>query len=78
MKPEDYKNLPDRDKQYIKPTTIFRKEVLYDINSIPYLDDNNFKAMMDIVIDIYNKSGILIYDFSKGKEPVFTEKELKR
>lgn len=69
----------DKKPEYCKPSVVFRKEVLYDINSLPFYDnDNNFKIFMDVVTDLYNKSGILIYDSSKGIVPIFTEKELKR
>jgi hypothetical protein len=80
---EEYKSLPSYKKEednkagYKSP--VFRKEVAYDINSLPFFDNEaSYKAAVESVIEVYNKSAIILYDGSKGHAPVFTEKELKR
>ncbi len=82
MTDEEYKKLKDFREVKIPfkdKGTVFRKEVIYDIHSLPFFDNPaSYKAAVDSVLDIYNKSGILLYDSSKGKAPIFTEKELKR
>lgn len=60
-----------------KPT-IFRKEVMYDINSLPMEISSNPNLVFKAVMDFYKDSGILLYDSSKGIAPIFTEKELKK
>lgn len=83
MKDEEYKSLPSYKKEEDNKTgyksPVFRKEVMYDINSLPFFDTvASYKAAVESVIEVYNKSAIILYDSSKGNAPVFTEKELKR
>jgi hypothetical protein len=46
-----------------KKTIIFRGEVAYDINSLPK------GSSIEIIMDLYIKSGILVYDATLGKAP---------
>ena len=83
MNPEEYKKLPyDKEKVFKeRTTTVFRKEVSYDINSLPFFiadTPENYKNCVDSIVDIYTKSGVILYDSSRGHAPVFTEKDLKR
>lgn len=57
---------------------VFRKEVMYDINSIPLELAGNEHLAFKVVMEYYKDSGILLYDSSKGIAPIFTEKELKK
>ncbi len=57
---------------------VFRKEVMYDINSIPVELSSNEHLAFKVVMEYYKDSGILLYDSSKGIAPIFTEKELKK
>ena len=70
----------DKQKPFSKQTNIvFRKEVMYDINTLPTRTGVEPAEMFELVMQFYKDSGILLYDSNKGgKEPVFTEKELKR
>lgn len=69
---EDYKG------SNYKPI-VFRKEVIYDINSLPINDiGTNQELVFKTIMEYYKDSGILLYDASKGIAPIFTEKELKK
>lgn len=72
----------DRDKSLpynSKPNLVFRKEVMYDINSLPTSDiGENLELVFKTVMSHYKESGILLYDASVGKAPIFADKELKR
>ncbi len=57
---------------------VFRKEVMYDINSLPMEIANNPVLVFKTVMEYYKDSGILLYDASAGIAPIFTEKELKK
>lgn len=71
--------MEDRNKPFNKPSVVFRKEVLYDINSLPTNDlGSNTELVFKAVMEHYKDSGILLYDASVGVAPIFTEKELKR
>jgi len=71
MAAEDYKG------NNYKPI-VFRKEVMYDINSIPLSIASNEHLAFKQVMEYYKDSGILLYDASTGIAPIFTEKELKK
>ncbi len=71
--------MENRDKTPYKSTVVvFRKEVMYDINSLPEEIGANSEIVFKTVMEHYKDSGILLYDSSKGIAPIFTEKELKR
>jgi hypothetical protein len=71
--------MENRDKPPYKPNVVFRKEVLYDINSLPTADlGTDTEKVFRTVMEHYKDSGILLYDASVGIAPIFTEKELKR
>lgn len=58
---------------------VFRKEVMYDINSLPTGDlGSSPEKVFHAVMQYYKDSGILLYDASIGIAPIFTEKELKK
>lgn len=70
--------MEDHKTNNYKPT-IFRKEVMYDINSLPTNDlGNNQELVFKTIMNYYKDSGILLYDASKGIAPIFTEKDLKK
>lgn len=58
---------------------VFRKEVMYDINSLPTNDMGfNQEKVFKTVMEYYKDSGILLYDASRGLAPVFNDKDLKK
>lgn len=64
--------MKEDNKQQDKKTIIFRGEVAYDINSLPK------GSSLENIMDIYTKSGILVYDATLGKAPYSVKHNLPK